>query len=31
MAKEEIEEHLTSLAIKNKVASSTQNQVFSAF
>ncbi|UCN01527.1 integron integrase [Sulfurimonas sp. SWIR-19] len=30
MGKEEIEEYLTSLAIKNKVASSTQNQAFSA-
>ena len=30
MAKEEIEEYLTSLAIKNRVASSTQNQAFSA-
>ena len=30
MAKEEIEEFLTSLAIKNRVASSTQNQAFSA-
>ncbi len=30
MAKEEIEEFLTSLAIKNQVASSTQNQAFSA-
>jgi len=29
MGKEEIEEFLTSLAIKNKVASSTQNQAFS--
>lgn len=30
MAKDEIEEFLTSLAIKNRVASSTQNQAFSA-
>jgi len=30
MGKAEIEEYLTSLAIKNKVASSTQNQAFSA-
>jgi len=30
MGKDEIEEYLTSLAIKNKVASSTQNQAFSA-
>ena len=30
MGKEEIEEYLTSLAIKNRVASSTQNQAFSA-
>ena len=30
MGKEEIEEFLTSLAIENKVASSTQNQAFSA-
>ncbi len=30
MGKEEIEEYLTALAIKNKVASSTQNQAFSA-
>ena len=30
MAKEEIEEYLTSLAIKSRVASSTQNQAFSA-
>ncbi len=30
MAKEEIEEYLTSLAIENRVASSTQNQAFSA-
>ena len=30
MAKEEIEEYLTALAIKNRVASSTQNQAFSA-
>ena len=30
MGREEIEEYLTSLAIKNRVASSTQNQAFSA-
>jgi len=30
MGKEEIEEYLTSLAIENRVASSTQNQAFSA-
>jgi len=30
MGKAEIEEYLTSLAIENKVASSTQNQAFSA-